>query len=68
MEEVREFSEDLPLDVPVSLPAAYSRGELLKDVNYLNSIYNHILVMISSHLSTQTHSKDYQMVKMSRTI
>ena len=68
MEEVREFTEDLPLNVPVSLPNTYSKGELLKDVNYLNSIYNHILVMISSHLSTKTDSKNYQTVKMSRQI
>lgn len=64
---MREFTEEVPGGA-VGVPAAYSRGELLKDVNYLNSIYNHVLVMISSHLSAPPHPNNYQLPRMSRQI
>jgi hypothetical protein len=67
---VREFTEDLPGGTGTGgvLPGVYSRGELLKDVNYLNSIYNHVLVMISSHLVSPADPKNHQLAKMSRQI
>lgn len=38
------------------------------DVNSLNSIYNHILLMVSSHSNPSFDSKNIQLAKMSRQI
>jgi hypothetical protein len=66
---VKEFTAEItPAKDQPTLPQPYLQQDLVKDVNYLNSIYNHILVMVSSHLKTTTDPKNYQLAKMSTQI
>ena len=66
-QEVREFQEESGRKEAGNAAAPYEGWNLAKDMNYLNSIYSHILILTSSHIHTQTGS-NYQVAKLSAQI